>query len=306
MPAERILYEHASTPALALAERFKRGRLAELQPYPSWVVWRKEGEQKVPYSPTPSHVFSRASSARPETWGTLNDALAALSEDKYNGVGFMLDPKRIPLIFIDLDHCVEPGTGRITDPKVEALVKRVNSYTEVSQSGTGLHILAYGTLPGSGIHADIEMYAKGRYFTVTAQPIPVAPLTIERREAEIEVLYAAHKPKVSFEEYNTVVVERSGPPLLDLPPQAARDPLLQELLRGEIARFAGDESRADFVLLMKLLHWTGDDIALTKRLYLASPLGQRKKALEKRGPTTYLDMTLGNVLKKRRNLPMRR
>ena len=57
---------------------------------------------------------------------------------------------------------------------------------------------------------------------------------------------------------------------------------------------------------MKLLHWTGDNKALTRDLFLASPLGQRKKATRPTGETTYVDITIENVIKKRRNPPMRR
>jgi primase-polymerase (primpol)-like protein len=50
---------------------------------------------------------------------------------------------------------------------------------------------------------------------------------------------------------------------------------LQRLLRGDITGFGNDWSRADFVLVMKLLHWTGDNEALTRELFLSSPLGKR-------------------------------
>ncbi len=65
------------------------------------------------------------------------------------------------------------------------------------------------------------------------------------------------------------------------------------------------QSSADFVLVMKLLHWTGDNIELTRRLFLESGLN-REKTERKTGATTYLDMTITNALKKRRNPPMKR
>jgi primase-polymerase (primpol)-like protein len=57
---------------------------------------------------------------------------------------------------------------------------------------------------------------------------------------------------------------------------------------------------------MKLLHWTGDDTALTREIFLSSPLGTRRKATKAVGPTTYVDMTIRNAIKKRRNKPMDR
>lgn len=92
----------------------------------------------------------------------------------------------------------------------------------------------------------------------------------------------------------------------ELPPEAMNDPLLQRLLQGDMSQFGNDHSRADFVLIMKLLHWTGDNISLTRDTFLASPLGQRAKAERPTGATTYVDMTIWNVLRKRRNPPQRR
>ena len=94
--------------------------------------------------------------------------------------------------------------------------------------------------------------------------------------------------------------------LIELPPEAANDPLLQRLLAGDTSAFQGDASQADFVLVLKLLHWTGDNVALTRQLFLASGLYRADKTERKTGRTTYLEMTIQNALKKRRNLPMKR
>ena len=105
---------------------------------------------------------------------------------------------------------------------------------------------------------------------------------------------------------NTRVGVGSGSAVSELPPEAAHDAKLQRLLAGDISAYGNDHSRADFVLLMKLLHWTGDNVSLTRDLFLASPLGERAKAERPTGITTYVDMTIFNVLKKRRNPPQRR
>jgi primase-polymerase (primpol)-like protein len=76
-------------------------------------------------------------------------------------------------------------------------------------------------------------------------------------------------------------------------------------LSGDSAGYPSP-SNADFVLIMKLLHWTGDNVELTRKLFLASGLFREGKTLRKTGQTTYLDMTITNALKKRRNPPMQR
>src|SRR5579864_9080534 len=50
------------------------------------------------------------------------------------------------------------------------------------------------------------------------------------------------------------------------------------------------------------LHWTGDNIQLTRQLFCESGL-YREKTERQTGDTTYLDMTIHNALRKRRNPP---
>lgn len=150
--------------AEALQERFVEGYLAELQDLPQWVVLRAEIEdgrpKKVPYNPNYEHLQARASVKIPKSWGTLADALLTLQSGHYSGIGFVITP---PLVMIDLDHSVERTAGAITDLQAQEIVEALNSYTELSPSGTGLHILSYGQLPGKGIHTAIEMYGQERF-----------------------------------------------------------------------------------------------------------------------------------------------
>ncbi len=93
--------------------------------------------------------------------------------------------------------------------------------------------------------------------------------------------------------------------MTELPPEAAHDVVLQRLLSGDITGYKSP-SNADFVLVLKLLHWTGDNVALTRKLFLESGLYRQEKTERKTGETTYLDMTINNARKKRRNSPQRR
>ena len=272
---------------------------------PQWVVWRAEvdgeGKQKkAPYNPNYRNAYANVKI--PKSWGMLDQALTALESGIYSGIGFMVTP---PLVFIDLDHCVTRETGRVTDPTAAEIVQQLHSYTEVSPSGTGLHILTYGTLPGKNIHTTIEMYGKDRFTTITTKRIPEAPTTIEGRQAEIDALYQRFAPPLPEPIQNTRGGVGRENLQVELPPEAQRDQGLQRLLRGDITGYQS-QSSADFVLIMKLLHWTGDDIPLTRQLFLSSPLGQREKATRSTGEVTYVDMTINNVLKKRRNPPQRR
>ena len=300
-------HERFASYAHLLRERFESGVLAELQGLPQWVVWRAERDRegkkkKVPYNPTVR--FARARVKIPSSWGTLEQAGTALESGNYSGIGLMITP---PLVLIDLDHSFDRTTETITDPKAAEMVQALDSYTEVSPSGTGLHILAYGQLPGRGIHTAIEMYGQERFTTITTAHVAGTPPTIEERQEAVTALYRRFAPPQTEQEVfqNTRGGVGREAALTELPPEAAHDPVLQRLLQGDTTGFSS-ASNADFVLILKLLHWTGDNLELTRRLFLESGLYREDKTERKTGQTTYLDMTIRNALKKRRNPPMRR
>jgi len=142
----------------------------ELKRRPQWVAWRLENQNdrlvKVPYSPRTGRL---ASTTDLLTWGTFDDALAVL--DHYQGLGFVFSSAD-PYSGIDLDECVEPETVEISQWALE-VVRNVGSYTELSPSGTGLHIFVRGQLPSSVKRPEIEMYSHSRFFTVTGHRLEV-------------------------------------------------------------------------------------------------------------------------------------
>jgi primase-polymerase (primpol)-like protein len=93
--------------------------------------------------------------------------------------------------------------------------------------------------------------------------------------------------------------------LTELPSEAQHDAVLQRLLAGDTTGYKS-ASNADFVLVLKLLHWTGDNVALTRELFLRSGLFREGKTERRTGQTTYLDMTINNAIRKRRNPPQQR
>jgi putative DNA primase/helicase len=289
-------HEQFSKDILQLRDRFRFGMLSELQPLNQWVVWRGEIEdgkqKKIPYNP--HYHLIRASVKIPKSWGSLQEALNALATGEYSGIGFMLKP---PLVMIDIDH------RDTTDPLASQIVISLNSYTEQSPSRTGLHILAYADKPIRSIHTTIEIYGQDRFTTITTDHIPGTPTTIENRTDAIQALYRQFAPPVTEHSEHRGGVG-SGNALTALPEGAANDPLLQQLLRGDITGFQSP-SNADFVLVLKLLHWTGDNVEVTRKIFLESGL-YREKTERKTGATTYIDKTIQNALKKRRNPPQRR
>jgi hypothetical protein len=143
----------------------------ELCKIPRWVVWK---DAKVPYCPTA--INSKASVGNPDTWASFNQAQTAYEEGGYLGVGFVLDGSGI--VGVDLDKCVHSGEP---EPAAMSLLDRVGcKYIELSPSGTGLRGFGYGD-PIAGTRGqldgvNVELYAKGRYLTVTGRPITQGPL----------------------------------------------------------------------------------------------------------------------------------
>ncbi len=288
-----------------LRERLQSGLLSELTPYPQFVVWKYTVEhgklKKRPFNPR-TNLPARTND--PGTWARVELSLHALTTGRYNGIGFVF-AEADPFTGTDLDACVAKD-GTIA-PWAQEIITTLSSYTEYSPSKLGVHILTQATLPGAGRKTGhIEMYSHDRFFTLTTDQVPETPTTIEHRQAEIDALYRGFAPPGAKQEFqNTRVGVGSGSALTELPPEAANDMLLQQLLRGDTTGFPSP-SNADFVLVLKLLHWTGDNVALTRQLFVESGLYREEKTERKTGATTYLDMTINNALKKRRNRPQRR
>jgi putative DNA primase/helicase len=146
----------------------------ELTERPQWVNWcleEREGKQtKVPYTPGTLH---RASSTDLMTWGTFSEALEAYerSEPPYDGIGYVFCSAD-PFVGIDLDKCRDPESGEVT-PWAQDIISRVQEgYVEASPSGTGVHIIVEGVVRDGGMRkGKVEMYARGRFFTITGVPL---------------------------------------------------------------------------------------------------------------------------------------
>ncbi len=117
-----------------------------------------------------------------------------------------------PLTGTDVDACV--GKDGTIATWAQEIITTLSTYTEYSPSKLGVHILTQATLPGEGRKlGNVEMYAEGRFFTITADHVPGIPPTIAERQQQQTSLYTAHMPEVlpirSTE--NTGVVVRLKP-----------------------------------------------------------------------------------------------
>ena len=141
----------------------------ELKRRPQWVLWKAVGDKpdKVPYSAT---TGCKASSTDLLTWATFQEALEAYENGEYAGLGFVFSSAD-PYTGIDIDRCVDED-GKIAPSALE-IVRFLDSYTELSATGTGLHIIVCGDVPNRR-KGKLEVYSSKRFFTVTGHAVEVS------------------------------------------------------------------------------------------------------------------------------------
>lgn len=125
---------------------------------------------KVPI--TPGSIFARSND--PTTWRDFSTACRAAADPSIDGVGFMFDGSGIA--GIDLDHCLHDGA--LEPWAAEIVTACAGTYIEVSPSGTGLHIFGRATVGTGRRRNGVEVYDRGRYFTVTGKRWADAPLEL--------------------------------------------------------------------------------------------------------------------------------
>jgi putative DNA primase/helicase len=142
----------------------------ELKRRPQWVVWRAVGNKpdKVPCS---ARDGLKASSTDLLTWSTFEEAHDALRAGECSGVGFVFSSAD-PFTGIDLDKCVDPRTGEVAAWAME-IIRYFDSYTELSVSGTGIHIILRGLQVPNRRKGEIEVYSSKRFFAVTGHVLEV-------------------------------------------------------------------------------------------------------------------------------------
>jgi primase-polymerase (primpol)-like protein len=256
----------------------------ELTERAQWVCWREQERDgrptKVPVDP---NTGGFASATDPETWGTFDEA-RAYAEANGIGVGFVFT-EADPFVGVDLDKCRVPATGTVADWAGD-IVDQLDSYTEVSPSGTGYHVIVEGGLPdGGNRRGDVEMYAHSRYFTVTGEHVEGTPRDVRIRD---EALEAVHREFVLGEteaENEGAPTEResvasatpdlSDAEVLERARSARNGAKFDRLYRGSTAGYDSN-SEADMALCAMLSFWTGGDEGQVDRLFRDSGLYREK------------------------------
>lgn len=136
---------------------------ADLLIFKNWCVWdvKEVGGRitKLPYNP---RTLRLAKSNDSSTWCSFEEAARAVEGGAYKGVGFMLSSS--PYVCVDLDDCLDGGER---ETWARGIVAALGSYTEVSQSGKGLHIFGRANVERDRRSDRIEVYGNNRFIAMT-------------------------------------------------------------------------------------------------------------------------------------------
>ena len=270
----------------------------ELLVLDQWVGWKstlKPGAAKPTKVPKNPHSGGNAESDNPKTWGAVWDASSAAKARGFDGVGFVFTEDD-EFAGVDLDHSIEDGAIL---PWAMDIIAALDSYTEFSPSGTGVHIIVRGRVPKGLKRSNIEIYSDGRYFTMTGNRVPDTPEDIRDAQHELLQLYDSltekKKPKVSAPLPVANHLLDDGQ-LLDMARQAENGAKFGRLFDGDTGG-QPSASEADLALCCMLAFWTGRDASAIDRLFRASGLMRDKwDERHERDGRTYGQMTTDKAI----------
>jgi len=297
----------SSQEVVLMPDFYIEGIPAELRQRNQWVCWKlepkldrdgkpkldKDGKLKMTKVPYCALDGMKASSTDPSTWAPFSKAVQATRERGFDGVGFVLTEDD-PYVGIDLDDAVDES-GEIR-PEQAAILRGLNSYTEWSQSGKGLHAIVRGGTPNGepvnkrdafGPEQGLEIYSQKRFWVMTGKRLESFPENIEDRATQVEALFRRFKPVVieEPEDFPDVL-----PPVLDdaaiiqKAMKARNGEKFKRLWEGDASGY-GSQSEADEALCCILAYWTKDPGQID-RLFRQSGLF-RAKWDERHGAETY-------------------
>ena len=179
MPTASVMFNDATIPA-------------DLKALPHWVCWKaKLNGERIEKIPVCATTLQSASSTDHKTWTTYEQAKQRAETHDGLGIGFVFQ-RDAGIVGVDLDKCRDASTG-VVEPWAHDIIRNLNSYTEVSPSGKGVHIYVCGSLPpGRRKKGQVEVYETGRFFTVTGHALADTPATVEARQEQLAAFHGAH------------------------------------------------------------------------------------------------------------------
>jgi replicative DNA helicase len=259
-----------------------------------WVCFKFEHNEKkgkadkIPKDPRTGY---NAKANDPATWSDYQTAVNALSKYGFDGIGIEFANG---IFGVDLDNVIEGG--KLTT-EAQDIIKTLDSYTEYSPSGTGIHILCKGSIPDKDRRrGNVEMYSEGRFFTVTGKVVGAAK-EVQERTAQAAAVHAKYlrreeAPKATNQPQDLNI---SDSELISKAMSARNGDIFRALWNGNISGY-NSQSEADLALCNLLAYWTNGNAYRMDALFRQSALYREGKWNKRHGADTYGNMTINKAL----------
>lgn len=242
------------------------------------------------------------------TWASFQTALDSINKFNCDGIGFYFKP---PYFGIDLDDVRNDIDRYLKDDDDDNLVAEfvdlMGSYSEVSVSGNGIHIIAKGELPEGGRRkGNVEVYDSGRFFVMTGKALGGYKHIVDDSDyGKINYLHnkyiASNEPSRKFNpssDYgNGLPVEK----IIEIASNSKNGLRFKLFLNGGWEQFYSSQSEADMAFANDLAFWTNRDYQMMDSIFRQSSL-YRDKWDRKTGDSTYGDITLNKAIRECSNV----
>lgn len=263
-------------------------------------IWQPEKNKytKIPYD---ANTGQKGKSNAPDTWVTFDEAVAAKEKFHLDGLGFFFGNGYMG---IDIDHAKDDVEryleGDITDNVVNDFMSRTHSYSELSMSGEGIHIIIKGKVPGERRRkGNVEMYDSMRFFAMTGNFFGSYPEINNPEEKILKELYdkylQADKVVPIHRTKEVVFNNLTEAEVINKALSSKNGDRFKLLLNGDWEQFYTSQSEADLAFANDLAFWTGRDFNRMDTIFRQSSL-MRDKWDEKHGKTTYGVATLNKAI----------
>ncbi|PGE86640.1 DNA primase [Bacillus pseudomycoides] len=235
---------------------------AELKALPQWILWRFETRNNKP-TKVPCQVDGEMAQANNRsTWSTFATAVKFYLEGDYDGIGFVFS-RQDNYIGIDIDKCV---VDEKTNAFATEIIDTLDSYTEFSPSGKGIHIIIKGNLPQSVLGTGrkntkhgLEIYSYGRFFTFTGNR--ENSNDVYERTDELAEVFEKYfddsdiQGRVNLAEFEKDEIKISNDALWERMFRSKNGDEIRSLYNGSLIN--NDHSASDLALCNHLAFWTG-------------------------------------------------
>ena len=270
----------------------------ELKRLKNWVCWKAipdstahSGISKIPINP---YTGGQAMSNNSDTWSDFETAVRVSAD--LAGIGFVFDGSGY--FGVDLDdmpEALEQFRKGNYDNTIGEFVYGLKSYTELSYSGNGIHIICKGKLPeGARRRSGIEMYKKGRFFVMTgnycSEFIDISDCTESVKPLHEKYLAKAEIIPKKTDNTPAVPLSLSANEIIEKARNSQNGAKFEALYKGDISGYAS-QSEADMAFCNLLAFWCGGDISTMDAIFRSSGL-MRDKWDRKQSGSTYGMLTL--------------